>query len=381
MKPGKVLLILVFPFFAASIGATGFSLDGLDLDTTGYIPDGNDTPRFESSGFASVRFIPASWINLKTGASFNISNTGAFFNPVPESRESGLLTFDNASVLFYPPTGDGLCISVFTGTYDDPSSDSLLREFQKTKLDTPEFQDMPAGMAFSPEMEINGTGMSLSTVPGNRNTVLGFYGYWNSKVYSESTFSGDVRFCGTGNIGRFNAFIGGSDQPTAASSLSVRGGISVVFNTESGNELYTAVGIRNMKTANSRIDRNLYLIFEPRIYFEKADFAFSFFSSPLFLENAPSYESVDSESNYLGVNVLAAFGNIDIQRMRGGLSVLASINPQKPETHTPFAFSVSPFYSMMVSDYQINVTAVITPLTLYDPQSAIKLRLSLKAVY
>jgi len=380
MKPGKVLLSLLCLLISASLSASGFSLAGFDLVSVGFMPEDADTPLVTTSGSISGRYIPASWVNFRAGVSFTLADTADFFNPLPGDQTPGSLFFDNASVNFRFRLPQPLGISFFTGTFDDPSSDSLLREFLKTSIDAPEFHELSSGAAFSPENTIGGTGFMIASVPGNANAVAGIYAYWNSQRGTDAIMTGDARIAAASDLWRLNAFAGLSIQPSE-SELSFRGAITALFASASGTELYVAAGVRNTEFRNSRIDRNVFLIFEPRLYWENADLALSFFSSPVFPENSYSTISTEAESNYLGASILAGFGNIDTLRMRGGVSLLGSINPSDPGTVTPFSFSVTPFYSMMVSDFLLTLSTAIKPLLLDDPETAMEICVKIKAVY
>jgi hypothetical protein len=380
MRPGKLLLPLFFLILPVALWAYGFTLAGFDFVSVGYVPDGSDSPNVLTKGSVSARFIPASWVNFRGGVSFLLPDTGNFFNPATESSTPGALLFDNASINLRPQLAPTLGITFFTGKLDDPASDSLIREWLKRSIDTPEFQDLPAGMAFSSESVIDGTGIMIASVPGNANCVTGFYGYWNSRKGSDSVFTADVRGGAVSDLWKLNAFAGISFQPDALKPT-FRGALTALLSTDSGNELYVSAGLRNSEFENSKIGRNLYFVFEPRLYWDRTDIALSFFSSPVFPDNAISYVPEDSESNYLGANLLVGFGNLDAIGMRGGVSFLGSINPKDPGSVTPFSFSVTPFYTMRVSDIKCTLATAIKPLSLDDPKRAIQISVSLKAVY
>ena len=380
MRPGKLLLSLVFSIFPVALWAYGFSLAGFDLVTVGYVPEDSDSPNVLTEGSVSARFIPASWVNFRGGISFLLPDTGNFFNPATESSTPGALLFDNASINLRPQLAPTLGITFFTGKLDDPASDSLIREWFKRSIDRPEFQDLPAGMAFSSESVIDGTGMMVASVPGNANCVTGFYGYWNSRKGSDAVFTADGRIGAVGDLWKLNAFAGFSLHPDALKPT-FRGALTALLSNDSGNDLYISAGLRNTEFENSKIGRNLYFVFEPRLYWERTDLALTFFSSPIFPDNAISYIPEDSESNYLGANLLVGFGNLEEIGMRGGVSLLGSINPKDPGSVTPFSFSVTPFYTMMVSDFKCTLSTAIKPLSLDDPERAIQISLSMKAVY
>ncbi len=380
MRPGKVLFFLFFTIFPAMLWAYGFTLAGFHLVSVGYMPEDSDTPIALTEGSVSARFIPTSWVNIRGGVSFLLPDTADFFKPDADTATPGMLLFDNASINFRLPSSIPAGVTVFTGSLDDPSSDSLLREWLKCSMEEPEFHSLPAALAFSSENVISGTGLEIALVPGNANCVTGMYGYWNSRTGSDAIYTGDARVAATSDLWRANAFAGLSVQPSDT-EVTFRGALTAVLSAGSGNELYFSAGLGNSEFGDSRLGRNLYLVFEPRLYWDNADLALSFFSSPVFPGNDLSYVPEDAESNYLGGNLLAGFGNLETLGMRGGISLLGSINPEDPGSVTPFSFSVTPFYTMMVSDFKLTVSSAIKPLLLGDPGTAIVICCSLKAVY
>ncbi len=380
MSTRKVILILVIPFFLTFLGAQSLSLADFRVQTTGYLPEGATQPLFVSTGLVSGRFVPAGWLQLKAQTSLSIPDTVAFFHPIPGSNIPGIITFDGFSVKLPTFLDSPLDVSLFTGYFDDPASGSLLREYLKIEIEQSEFHQKPAGIAFSPDTGMTGTGIALSTIPGNRNIITAFYGYWNTRTDANAVSTFDLRLAATTDLFQVNTF-GGVSIALNAGTATLRGGVTALFGTGSKNELYTEIGIRSFTPGSAESERNLYVLFEPRIRWDSADLALSFFSSPVFPANLPGYVIPDSQSNYLGANILAGFGNLKINRMRGGLSLLGSINPADPGSFTPFSLSISPFYSIRFSDFVFDITAVIKPLLIPDPYSMGELQLRLKAVY
>lgn len=377
MSTRKVLLILILTLVVAKIGAQNISLSDLQIKTIGFIPEGTETPLLSTQGTIAGRFVPAHWIRFNSQLSLDIPDSVLFFSPVNSFATQGTLNFDGGSVDFPNIFRSGVNFSLFTGYYDDLLSGNLLRESLKIDIDSPEFYENPAGMLLCPESRITGTGIALKTVPGNKNMVVALYGYWNTLTDSNANSSYDIRFSGDFNSLRLNAF-GGISVEMNKATASFKGGFSSVFGAGSNNELYTSVGFKNYTIGSPMIDRNISVIFEPRMHWEKADLILSFFSSPLFL---PDNLNADSVSNFIGTNILLGIGNLKLHKMRGGISLLGYINPQVPTSTASSAFTVSPFYSVLISDFLLDITAVIKPLSFNLPYSMVGLQLGLKAVY
>jgi len=379
MDVRKIAAIACASIMALSAGAQTVSLADLRFETVGYFPEGEDKPRFLTAGTLAGRFLPVEWMRLRARADLYIDDTEAFFYSLNGSTTPGFLVFEGADASFPSVAGGPLSVTVFTGYLDDPASASLLRELLKVTVDEPEFHGMPAGTAFSPETEIRGTGFGLTGIPNNANMAAGLYGYWNTCTDDDAAYTLDLRFGFIRDILVMNLFTGVTLLADDV-SFSYRGGATALMRSGGGHELYVEAGIRGLEAGMDEAGKNLYLLFEPRLHLGMTDVVLSFFSSPVFPENLPQ-QAVEAESNYLGFNGLIAWGRLDLERMRGGISVLGCLDPEDPGTVTPFSFSVSPFYSVRLSDYVINVTAVVKPLLFDDPREAVELRLLLKAVY
>lgn len=378
MSTRKAFCILIGIFLINALEAQIISLADFRLETDGVVPEGTEQPQFATRGTLAGRFVPVSWIHIRAQTSLSITDTELFFHPLPENAIPGTLNFDGANIYLPSMLDSPLNFSIFTGFFDDPSSDSLLRDLLKIEIPSPEFHGKPAGMAFSPENRITGTGLALTTVPGNQNSVLGMYGYWNARTDSEASSTFDIRFGAVTNSLQFNTF-GGISVLLNSATANLRGGLTSLFGAGTNNELYTEIGIRRYSFGASDNDRYMYFLFEPRLHLNKTDLVLSFFSSPILQTDTSGALAVNG--NYLGGNILAGYGNLRAERFRLGMSLLSALNPENPGTLTPFSFSVSPFYSVMISDFLFDVTTIIKPLMFETPYSMIELMLSLKAVY
>ena len=372
-KPFAVLLLLST---LASLIAADLSFSSVELNTTGCIDDQTDQFLVESDGSFDIRFIPATWILLNSSFALDIPDAEAFFNAVPEYDCDAALDFTGIAVTFPNFLSSSLNLGAFTGLIDDPSTDDLLRTLLRISITPPEFLDMPAGSSFKPKIEMEGTGITVSSVPGNGNKILDFRAFWNTRTNENASISQITRYAVTTNFYTCNSFIGTTLDffPTQNSFF---GGIAAVLYSQATNELYLQAGfIPWTFTAEESFLRHVYFIFEPRLYWRLVDFAVTFFSSPVENETDQSIEG-----NYFGANFLTAIGNLEEKGIRGGISILGSINPENPGTITPFSFSLSPFCSMMVMDYVCTVTVEINPLLLSEPSQMGEINISLKAVY
>lgn len=380
MRTRTFFFLLLLCIFSLTVMGQSFSLSELEIQTTGYIPENENTPVFSTTGIVAGRFIPAHWLRLRASTYFYIPDTVDFFYKLNDSTDPGRIIFDGIDLTFPNIHNSSWSLIIFTGRLDNPASDSLLREHLKVSIDEPEFHGLPSGMAFSPEGKIHGTGIGITGIPGNANVVTGFYGYWNDSTGSDMAGSFDVRLGLSGNI-IVATFFGGATLVKESGDTTFRTGISSLVHSGQSYEIYAEAGLRQFDANSSKLGKNMYLLFEPRIYLEKTDLALSFFSSPLFPENAPNHVAVEAENNLLGINFLIAAGSTDYHKKRGGVSFLACMDPDQPGKVTPLSFSISPFYTVRISDYTLDITAVIKPLHLDKIREAGEIRLLFKAVY
>ena len=352
----SVFAFLMSVGLCAAGTAQSFSLAEYKFGMTGTMPDGASLPVFATTGTIAGRFIPFNWLRLTARGSIDIGNMLTFLNTFPGQDTMGSIDFEGASAEIPSFVGTPISLTVFTGYLDDLSSDILLRTQLKTPISAPEFFNLPISSAFSNEARINGNGCALAVVPGNSPVAIGLYVYANQNDIQETVVSMEPRVASCGEFFRANVY-GGASANFHTSAFSIRGGFTALFTTDSGNELYMQAGIIPFDPSGSaKPEKNLYLVFEPRLHFGFLDVALSFFASPL-LSNAGIIEG-----NYLGGNVLAGIGNIEIDRMRGGISLMGTIDPERPGVLTPFTFVITPFYTIMIADYLLEMSAALNPL-------------------
>lgn len=357
-------------FCAIAAGAQGVSLAGFDVRTYGWLEDDYE-PAAVADGSIAGRFVPADWIRFRASAAFLAYDAIDFLHPSPDKNIPAIVAFTGASVALPSFFDSPLNFAVFTGLFDDPASDSLLRDLLKTSIAEPEFLSMPTGNGLRSETWIQGTGMAMTANPGKSGSCVGMYAYWNTLTGDDSTLTGDIRFARADELYRVNLFTGGTVNLGDATQK-VRAGVSSILISPAGNELYFGAGLRASKPNVNHFADNLFFVFEPRLVRENADLSFAFFSAPSGLEEA--------EGTFLGLNALAGFGNLSRSGIRGGVSVLTSFDPANPASVTPFSFSLSPFCSIMVRDFLLNLTIVVNPLLLDDPEKMGQIQLHFKAV-
>jgi hypothetical protein len=365
----KYCIVAFFAFFSSLAFSDAFSLTDFQVITLATLPETDESPRIPTLGTLSGRFTPISFLRAEAGISLYTDDALRFLHPAPELNRPGTVAFNGASLKTSEIQDTGVCLAAFTGSFDDPSSGTLLRQTLKFDLTKPEFYDMPLGRSIAPQTSITGTGIGATLRRETGHDAFGGYCYWNTLMDDEAKMEGDVRVGTVGDYLALNAF-GGLSLAFSRLKGTWRGAITSLFTAPSGNELYAELGARESEFSAADTRGNLYFVFEPRVYFESFDLSALFFSAP-----------IESDENYLGGNLLFGIGNVSRNRFRGGIGVFGSFDPKKPQAVTPFSFSISPFCCMMVSDLLFNVTVVINPLTLDEPETMGELQLSVKAVF
>ncbi len=380
MKRRIRVLITISVCYVLKAFSQEVSLADLSFQSTAFIQEEDDSPVMLTGGTIALRFMPVAPIELTARTAFYTQDTQKFLSSFDNSQEPAFVLFEGAALSYTALFNRTSTVTVFTGLLDNPASPSLLRRLFKITVEPCEFHGMPAGVPFSPETEIRGNGLALTTIPFNTQVGAGIYTYWNGETGSQFTLTGDLRLVLALDNAFFN-FFGGSSWLYGDEKASFRGGATALVRSDSGHELYGEAGIRSISIGSDDIGKNLYFLFESRLHTNAIDSVFSFFSSPVFPSTLRNESIMEAETMFLGLNALIAWGRLPIERIRTGISFLGALNPDDPGTVTPFSFSVSPFVTCRLSDYDIQVTAVIKPLLLDDPGTAGELRFLLKAVF
>ncbi len=368
---------LYFLFLSLTLGAQSVSRTNLELESLGTLETSGGIPIIATAGHAGGRFVPAPSIRLNGSGYFSIPDTIRFFHTDENEREIGYVYFEGASAELPNFLDSPLTWVFYTGRYDDLGSDTLMRKELNDGIDYPRFGSSALASLFSSHGELRGTGFGIQSVPGNGPAVLALYGSWNGAAWNEAEERNDAQVSFVTDTVRFNAF-GGMRIRLISSDTKLRAGFTASLGDTGGNEVFVQLGLLDF-TPGTGLERKAYLIFEPRIHAEHADFAMGFFSSPLYSDTEATDASY--EGTYIGTNLLIAVGSLELDRVRGGLSISGAFDPENPGSVSPLTFSLNPFISFAISDYVLDTSISINPLRLADPATAGEIRVSLKAVY
>lgn len=365
----KYFYLILFIFLAHYSFTQTFSLAGLNIYSSVYQSKETDLIVSTTKGSFAGHFVPINALRFTAQTIIELPDTINFFNALPAHQIPGSIIFEGASVNSPKIFGSDLSLSLFTGFFDDPSSDSLLKKELKINIPSPDFHGMPAGKIFSTETEIRGTGLAVSYTPGVSNSTFGMYGYWNSVLGDDARYKLDLRASFAGSLFYTNFFSGLSIDHSK--HVLARLGLSTLFSQNDTYALYTSFGFKYFDVQKPSVEHNMYFVFEPRISWYKTDLTISFFSSPL--------ES--SETTFIGANALFSFGKLNRDKKRVGVSILSYFDSQNPGSFSPMSFSVSPFYSILLGRFIVESTVLLRPLEFSKLSKALEIHLGMKAVY
>ena len=298
-----------------------------------------------------------------------------------DMAQKDVVDFLNASLNFPSILGKRISLALFFGKYDDLGSDSILREHIKASASASVFMKNYPANIFRPNLDIRGAGIALyGALPNGFYT--GFYTHWNTKIDDSLMYTNDFRFGFAYSTFAFETFLGFMAKKNA-DDFRVRLGAMGSVNIED-YELFFEMGFARLAIHNlswNEINSQFYVLFEPRVKKEKYNIAVSFFMSSPFQLPKDMDDKELRKTNFLGFNILVGFGNLEINRMMGGLSLLTAVNILNVTEVTPFTFSIAPFLTVAAGQVEFDFRLPFNPLLYKDLRRAIMGQVSVKAVY
>ena len=331
-----------------------------------------------------LRFTPSYICYFDAGLYAKVNDLIKFFNPVQENPAyKGELNCLGASVNVPHIKNKTVSVSLFTGDFGELGTDSVLQEHLKTKMEGPRFQKYYPGLAFKPQKKIKGSGFTVygAFQPG---MYTGVYTYWNERLHDTLEVKTDFRMGGSFDFFTFDLFAGAAISPLNMGNSTFRAGTAMLFTAGENYDFFAEAGLAKISLRNispEDFTKAFYALFEARIKKNIFTASISSFLSPVFLLPAGITNMSLKDSSFLGLNALFAFGNLTEGKMEGGVSVLVSVNPQKPALITPFSFSLAPFYTVRINSAELDFRLPINPLLYNDLKNMIVGQFSIKAVF
>lgn len=375
-------LFLIFLLNFSVVSAQVFSIP--NFETTNLFYGSNTKPYLNASSSSSLKFRlePLYLFYIDMDIDANINRLIDFFLPTEAPKFQGNFRFLGASINFPKIKNLPISLGIFTGIYDTLGTDSILQEHFKTKMPDPSFRQNYPASAFRPRNFIQGTGFGVYG-PFSSNFYMGFYTSWNEKLNDNLAINSDFRMGGSFSFFSFD-FFAGAVLNSNFKKTKLRTGIAMLFDSDGDYNFFAEAGVAEIKIekANSEhFNSNFYSSFEAKIRKDFVSSAISFFVSPVFLLPEIINDTTLKNSFFTGLSADIKFGNIEINNMEGGISVMGSLNPLKPMLITPFSLLISPFYTLKVENFELDFRTPISPLLYKNTTKAVTVQISIKAVY
>lgn len=367
--------ITLFMVCTSFIPAQGISRTALFVETSASL-DADGLPSVVTTAIVGGRYVPVPQIRFNASVACIVPDAIRFFHVDEAVQTPGIFLFNGASLEFPAVAGSELTAIVFSGYYDDLSSEALMRETLKTGIERPFIPSTLYAVSFSRPEPVDGSGFGARFNPWHGNSAVGLYSYWNGRTDSDAIVRNDAQIAVDTATVRVNAFAGARLR-TSSADVKLRGGITASLGDPEGNEFFAEFGINDI-TPGSGMERAMYMLFEPRIHRDRTVFAFSFFSSP---SQDTDLADAAQAGTTIGGNLRLSYGSLERDRMRGNIAATATFDPERPGSVTPMNMSVGPAFSCLLSDFQLDASVEIFPFRLDDLSTAGVFTLTVKAVY
>lgn len=371
----------IFLIFSFALNAQRVIISPFDLQSSIYGGENKKSVEIDVYMKSGLRVETNPFVYFDVSFDINIKKLPSFFHFFPDKRTAGEVKFLNASLSFPNLGAKYLSAALFWGKYDELGSESVIREYVKRKIAPPEFRKFYPASIFKPNTDIDGLGFAMYGA-GSSGLYGGIYSYWNSKLGKDFVYTNDLRFGGAAGSFVFDSFASFAAKINIKDSK-FRFGLTSFLDAEEYG-LYFESGFAEScisELTAEAIQSKFYVLFEPRINKRIFNAAFSFFMSPVFTlpENLKN-GSLD-KSSLIGLNTLLGFGNLDLYKINGGISILTTLNPKNPSNLTPFSLSISPFFTVKTGKIEFDLRIPVNPLMYKDLRKAIIAQFSMKAVY
>lgn len=335
-------------------------------------------PSFDSTVHFNIQAFPQAYFD--TSFNFLIDNPLKFFRFDKNTREPVQAFFLNSAISFPKIKNKNLYLALFYGQYDYLNSDKILRETAKVTMESPDFQKYFPTSVFKPDLKVDGLGTavygSLDKIP----VFFAGYFYWNGNYTKEGYgLSFAFRTGYSFPSGAVNFFTG-ADLLGGGKQVTLRTGMSGLFNIDNNYEFYVDAGFDKFDVADKTFYNKFYALFEPRIIYNAFNFSIPFFMAPVSSLPTFSNNMQYAGSTFAGIGLKLAGGNIAKYNFEAGAAFCASVNPQNISELTAFTFSASPFITYAFSNYTLDFRVNLYPVLYNDPINMVNLTLQLKAV-
>ena len=132
---------------------------------------------------------------------------------------------------------------------------------------------------------------------------------------------------------------------------------------------------------------NIFAFFEPRVSLEHANFDFTFFVSKIrepqqngFFPAAPLIKpfTVFHHELYGGLNMFFGFGNLEFDKMQGGLYSFVAMPITRAVNMSSVLLALTPFYTLNIGPCDLELRCSVYPLLYATPASMFEGKIALK---
>jgi hypothetical protein len=193
----------------------------------------------------------------------------------------------------------------------------------------------------------NGTGFRISTTSKLSDDSAGFlYLYQDSNV-GVGTWSTDMRYLINGQTLKAEVFAGATTGNVTAVRGIYRGGVLFLASSGDIGEFLAQIGVTRWDATETLTLRDLYFLFEPRIYLGTAMASITLFYHPSWYMQKDYGDLGEKGAWDLAFDT--RFGNVNRSGAQGGLQTILAYRPSSLDTDvTPkLAVDTSPYYALV----------------------------------
>lgn len=321
---------------------------------------------------------------------FYVPDMLRFFYPQEQSRTPGQFMFTGFSLNFPNLGGKRLLLSIFTGQHQSLTGVHYSFNFLKHGICPVKMYETDSAALFTPPHPREAVGISFAGLVSNTGYLGASLG-WNGEIKKDKQEYGIyVQGGGFSNSTLTNTYISFHSTDTAM-ELSLAASASVLFIVHDNVGIFTQVGLHKTNFRSRTLKRdvigNIYAFFEPRIALEHINFDFTFFVSKIrdpqyngFFPAPPLIKPFNISYNelYGGLNILFGFGNMELDKMQGGLHSFVAMPATRRVTLPSMLIALTPFYTVNVGPCDLDFRCPVYPLLYTTPLSMFEGKIALK---
>lgn len=381
--------MLVWLFVISASSAVEVSMPTFDFSLLIAKQPGAQQVNLMQSSAADFRLLHGDRFYSDLGLAFYIPDLLNFFHPQPENRSAGQFAFLNFSLNFPRLGGHPLSLALFTGAHPSLAGIYYCFDFLKHKMPPVRMTDSDISSLFLPPEQREHLAISLAGMVGNSGYMGASFG-WNAQIKQKQAYGIYIQGGGFSNHVLANNMISLhiSDK---AEEISLGAALSLLFTLTEHFSIYTEAGLKktNLRSQALTADLigNLFAFFEPKVHLQRMNLDFTFFASgireghrPAAFPHIPLLKPFMFKQNDLfgGLNTFLGIGNMELDKLQGGMHILAAVNIHNPQNIKAFVFALTPFFTADIGLCNLDIRATVFPLGYADPASMVEGKISFK---